>query len=563
MKRDHPKRKIYLRIFSLLLAIYLILMLAFSTFFLSKQKKIAMMDLQTDGLYLSTSIERIIKDYVSNNQIIDITKVRKELVNTLYLEPDTELAFFTGDYELVYNTNPYWTVSYTSQVVGNHYYTDYAYINPEDWFSDEESQEIEDYLYAAPKAEKVGDLSGYAVYVEGFWLDNEMMIPKTIYVHRMYADEFNKNGELSRSSGVPGDVIVYETNYENKKGLPYYDQTAEIIPNNLGNPNNEEQNALRKAVINPANLNQLIPPLFMKLEKSEVYSEKVNLFNYRFYWIEPYQRTLEDGSYSPFWTVVGRNVNLWEQTVPTLKFIWATGFIIIIFAFILSSQTYKTIQKRKILEKQRREMVNALAHDLKTPLSIISGYAQNLQENVLAEKREHYIAQIQENVGRMDNIIREMLELSKVESDTFQMNVEEVSLRGLCQEVLQRYKPICDEKGINLQLEGEAVVKADTSLLARVMDNFVINAIENTPEDGNIRISIHDHLLEVYNSGSRIPEEQIEDVWLPFKKGEASRGKTKGTGLGLAIARSILELHHFSYGAKNLDDGVVFWFKFQ
>jgi len=180
MKRDHPKRKIYLRIFSLLLAIYLILMLAFSTFFSSKQKKIAMMDLQTDGLYLSTSIERIIKDYVSNNQIIDITKVRKELVNTLYLEPDTELAFFTGDYELVYNTNPYWTASYTSQVVGNNYYTDYAYINPEDWFSDEESQEIEDYLYAAPKAEKVGDLSGYAVYVEGFWLDNEMMIPKTM-----------------------------------------------------------------------------------------------------------------------------------------------------------------------------------------------------------------------------------------------------------------------------------------------------------------------------------------------------------------------------------------------
>lgn len=70
------------------------------------------------------------------------------------------------------------------------------------------------------------------------------------------------------------------------------------------------------------------------------------------------------------------------------------------------------------------------------------------------------------------------------------------------------------------------------------------------------------YTLEVYNSGSHIFEDKMNEIWLPYKKADASRSNKKGTGLGLSISRAILELYKFSYGAKNSDDGVIFWFKF-
>ena len=226
------------------------------------------------------------------------------------------------------------------------------------------------------------------------------------------------------------------------------------------------------------------------------------------------------------------------------------------------TQTYKTYENQKKLEKQRRETTNALAHDLKTPLSIISGYAQNLMENIHTEKREHYASNIEENVKRMDKIIRKMLELSRLESGSFQMVYEEFSLGEMCTRVLDRYSKVCIENHIDARLEGDAVIKADHALIERVIDNFFVNALDNTPEGGLITIKISDSMLAFYNSGSHIPEDSLNEIWLPYKKLDESRSNTKGTGLGLSISSTILELFKFSYGAKNSNEGVVFWFKF-
>ena len=111
-------------------------------------------------------------------------------------------------------------------------------------------------------------------------------------------------------------------------------------------------------------------------------------------------------------------------------------------------------------------------------------------------------------------------------------------------------------------MEGDAVIKTDRSLMERVIDNFYTNALDHTPDGGTIRIRNSGNTLEFYNSGSHIPEEKLEEIWQPFKKADESRGNTKGTGLGLAISRTILELYRFHYGARNSDDGVIFWFKF-
>ena len=262
-------------------------------------------------------------------------------------------------------------------------------------------------------------------------------------------------------------------------------------------------------------------------------------------------------------TVIARDINMWERCSTTLVFVWITCLAIFVgVAFILARQTYKTYREREELEKQRQEMTNALAHDLKTPLSIISGYAQNLQENIHTEKREHYAAHIQANVDRMDKIIRGMLEMTRLESDSLQMKREELSLAEACHEVLDRYRANCQERSITVDIEGEAVIKADHAMIVRVIDNFFVNALENTTAGGSINIRIFDGLFEIFNSGSHIAEDRLNEIWLPFKKADLSRSHSQGTGLGLAIARTILELHGFSYGAKNHDEGVVFWFKF-
>ncbi|MGI6066794.1 MAG: sensor histidine kinase [Bacillota bacterium] len=271
-------------------------------------------------------------------------------------------------------------------------------------------------------------------------------------------------------------------------------------------------------------------------------------------------QSLESG----FWTVLGRDVNIGERCFPTLAFVWISCLITFsVAALILARQNFKTYKQQEELENQRKEMTNSLAHDLKTPLSIISGYAQNLQENVHTEKREHYANHIQANVDRMDKIIHQMLELTRLESDSLQTEFEDVALGELCKKIIDRYKPVWEEKLITASLDGEAVIKADHSLMLRVIDNFFVNALDNTPAGGKISIRILNDTLEVYNSGSYIAEDKIDEIWLPFKKGDVSRSQTKGTGLGLAIARAILELHNCSYGAVNSENGVIFWFRFR
>lgn len=565
MKKNKTIKSIYSRIFGILIITYLTLMLVFSWLYITQEKKAAGLEFGSFALHISRRVDNILSNYIDqDHNITDKTKMKKELAIELsnYAAGEVEIAIFTDDYELMLNTNDYWPCSYTEYIEGNRHYNGHGFINPKDWFVDDEIREIEEYVYAYPKAEEVGDLAGYSVSLEGLWVDNEIIIPNKIVVSPMYATSFDENGDLKSSSGTHTNEIVYVTEYDNNKGLPYYNHGA--INPGVYNPsyNSKRHNELRQIVTDKSRLEETILQFF-----SRNIVQRTDALTYRYYMPMPYtsevKSTDEQQVHSIFWTVVGRNINLWERLNPTLPFVWLSCFItFLVSGIIISRQTYKTYMKQEEIDRQRKEMTDALAHDLKTPLSIISGYAQNLLENIHTEKREHYATHINSNVKRMDQIISKMLEMSKIESDYFELKLEEASLGEICTGIINRYKLLCHEKFITISLEGDAIIGVDKSLIERVIDNFLINAIDNMQEGGIIRISILDDIFEIYNSGSHIPEDKIKDIWYPYKKSDAQRSNTKGTGLGLAISRTILELHKFSYGAKNNEDGVIFWFKY-
>ena len=573
MKKNKMKHSIYFRIFSAFLLTYMVLMIGFTAFLVSLEKEAAGKEFGNRAPQISDRVEEILNDNIDNDKkIIDLAKVKKEFVNKspVYLLDGAEAAIFTSDYELIYSTystKDYWKCNYREFEDGKQSEDRVGLLKLDDWLSQEEIIKLENYLYAKPKAEKVGDLAGYTIHIDGFWVDDEIIIPHSISASRMYASEFDEAGNVTGGRGTINKGNFYRKDFNNTKDLPYYENGG-IFPANNENSNIKNQDELREMVTDKSNLVNYLQPVekwwFPNYIKPV---ERVNMLTYRYYLVVPYQnslRVLDDQRlYSEFYTAVGVDINIWERISSTLIYVWISCLIVFVMAsLILSKQTYKTYLKREEVEKQRKETTDALAHDLKTPLSIISGYAQNLQEDVHTEKREHYASNIQKNVERMDKIIHQMLDMAKLESDSFKIEFDEVSLSEISNKIINRYKSVCDEKSITVSLTGEVVIQGDKSLLERVVDNFFINALENTVEGGQINIEILNDSFEIYNSSSHIPEDIIKDIWLPYKRGDKERSNKKGTGLGLSIVRSILEVHKFSYGVKNKKDGVTFWFKF-
>ncbi|NLL18545.1 MAG: HAMP domain-containing histidine kinase [Clostridia bacterium] len=564
MKENKVKRAIYLRIFAGFLAVYLVLMAGFSIYSIFQWNKVERLDFYHRAALHNSTVERTLQNYLdSENRIIDISKFRRDLApnSHVFTFGGRELAVYTGDYDLVYHTNDYWICNFEEFTEGNTTYFGSAYLNLKDWFSVEEIAELENYMSADPKPRQAGDLVSYSIRLDGLWLDEEMIIPDKIVVTPIYAERVDEDGWVASSRWGGDEQVVYIANSEVTEALPYFKRGT--IPSNRYPLDKEKQTQLRSLVLDREKMKEHIE----QGQIGHILIKKTDLLTYRYYVVLPYRhmiRALEEGSYySDFWTVVAGEVDLWEKNAGTLVSVWLSClFIFLIAALILSFQTYRTYQKREELERHRRELTYALAHDLKTPLSIISGYAQNLMENVRTEKREHYAGRIREKVEQMDGIIREMLDLFRLEAEARPIVYREVSLGELCRGIIDRYGDVCSERSLKILLEGDQIIKADPTLIKRVLDNFFVNALAHTPNNGMIKISISNDILEFFNSGSHIPEEKIEEIWQPYRKAEGSRSSTNGTGLGLAIAGRILEAHQYPYGAKNSEGGVSFWFKF-
>ena len=217
-------------------------------------------------------------------------------------------------------------------------------------------------------------------------------------------------------------------------------------------------------------------------------------------------------------------------------------------------------------EENRRQMTSHIAHELKTPLAVIHSYTEALQERIDEEKREQYLAVILSETERMDGMVLEMLDLSRLEAGRVKLSRDEFSLLEMTKDVFARLDMALQAKELRVsyQCYYDAMVTADESRIRQVVENFATNAVKHTPAGGEIRVHIYTDregtVFSMENDGENLPGEVLDKVWDSFWRQDESR-TSPGTGLGLAIAKGIITLHGGTCAAYNTKKGVEFRFR--
>ncbi|RAU94885.1 cell wall metabolism sensor histidine kinase WalK [Paenibacillus sp. YN15] len=230
------------------------------------------------------------------------------------------------------------------------------------------------------------------------------------------------------------------------------------------------------------------------------------------------------------------------------------------------------IEKEKRLEQSRREFVAGVSHELKTPVSLIGGFAEALQDNVgNGQKRERYASIIREEAARMAGIVNDMLDLSQMESGQYTLHPERFRLDRLIGQTADKLQEHPGNEGLRMETElAEIAVTADRFRIEQVLSNLLSNALRHTPPGGRLGIRLKaDHeeaRVVVWNEGEPIPPEELGYIWDHFYRVEKARQregehrKGGGTGIGLAIVRQIIGLHGGRCGVRNVPGGVEFMF---
>lgn len=252
-----------------------------------------------------------------------------------------------------------------------------------------------------------------------------------------------------------------------------------------------------------------------------------------------------------------------EDILPQLSLLYVSTFIIIvILTFILSRGLYKTYEKQIQLEKNRRELTSSMAHELKIPLVIIRSYGESIKENISESKKDYYLDVIIDETDRMDKLVLEMLDLSKLEDNAYKLKNETFCINELFSKILKKNEKLLKDKKIKINYKSDEIYKiyGDYFRIEQVIDNLLSNAMHHAKE--SININIEDRIISIENDGEHISKDKTNLIWDMFYKEDGSRERSeRRSGIGLAIVKNILELHNMEFGVLNTEFGVEFWFE--
>lgn len=259
---------------------------------------------------------------------------------------------------------------------------------------------------------------------------------------------------------------------------------------------------------------------------------------------------------------LGKNINtMSDKLESTIKQLRETN-----------SELEKDIEEKSKIDEMRKQFISDVSHELKTPIALIQGYAEGLIENVNNddESRKFYAEVILDESNKMDVLVKQLLKLMKLEYGKREFNDEEFDVVELINEVIRKCNVMLEENQIQVVFDEKKPIYAyaDDFYVEQVVTNYFTNAIKHAKEVNGkkqIKITIQNVKnkirVSVFNTGDKIPEEDLTRVWGRFYKIDDSRNReNSGSGIGLSIVKAIQNNYQNEYGVQNLSNGVEFYF---
>ena len=240
-----------------------------------------------------------------------------------------------------------------------------------------------------------------------------------------------------------------------------------------------------------------------------------------------------------------------------------------------NSELERDIEEKSKIDEMRKQFISDVSHELKTPIALIQGYAEGLIENVNKdeESKKFYAEVILDESNRMDKLVKQLLELMKVEYGKREFENKKFNIVELIQEVIRKCNVMLEEKGIQVDFDPQGIteVVADEFYIEQVVTNYFTNAVKHAEEiNGKKEIKIRIEKIEeqkkirisVFNTGKQISPDDIGKIWTRFYKADSSRNREDGgSGIGLALVKAIMTNYQNKYGVINKDNGVEFYFE--
>lgn len=236
-----------------------------------------------------------------------------------------------------------------------------------------------------------------------------------------------------------------------------------------------------------------------------------------------------------------------------------------------NEQLKKDIEEKIQIDEMRKEFLSNVSHELKTPLALISGYAEGLEESINdddPENRQFYCDVIIDEANKMNKMVQKLLTLNHLEFGQDVAEFDSFDLSELIQGVVDANEIRIKQKEakVKVDIPEHMIVVADEFKIEEVMTNYFSNALNHLDYDKNIHIYMTEDMehvqVHVFNTGNHIPDEDLEKVWIKFYKVDKARTREYGgSGIGLSIVKAIMDSHKQPYGVINAEGGVEFWFQ--
>lgn len=235
----------------------------------------------------------------------------------------------------------------------------------------------------------------------------------------------------------------------------------------------------------------------------------------------------------------------------------------------------RDIERKSKIDEMRKSFISDVSHELKTPIALIQGYSEGLLENVNTdeENRKFYAEVILDESNKMDKMVKQLLELTKLEYEKREFNNRTFNIVELEKEIVRTSQVMLDEKNTKVEFETPEIIDvfSDDMYISQIITNYLTNAIKHVIEvDGEKYIKITNTVLHekqkvrvsVFNTGNNISEENLNRIWNRFFKADEARNRDDGgSGIGLSIVRAIMNNYGNDFGVENKSNGVEFYFE--